>query len=51
MCNCGSTEDLNVCLTVAKQNGIPRRLWIRSEMFHFASLDEGQCHVQRQRLV
>jgi len=45
MCNCGSTEGHNVCLTVAKQNSIPRRLWVRSEMFNFASLVEGQCQV------
>jgi hypothetical protein len=51
MCNCGSAEGPNVCLTVARQNGIPRKPWIRTEMFYFGSLVECQCHVSRKKVV
>jgi hypothetical protein len=45
MCNCGTAEGPNARTTVAKHTGIPRKPWIRSEMFISESLVEGQCHV------
>ena len=51
MCNSGSTGSPNACPTVDKQNGIPRKPWIRSEIFHFGSLVEGQCNVKRKKVV